>query len=217
MVGQKVNGVLIDFDGVITKNSFEILADYCVSFIKKKRQDAFEIPEVFIKNYLQFTTCFPFEPTMQLLFDSLGLKKTELKNLQKEIESIKDYKITVEPDFFPFIDFCKKNGIECKIVSLASPKRLSMLKLGPEYFFPLDNRPKANKNTFSIIVKKLRIDPKKWFYIDDSPMALHSAKQMNLNTVLMKNKIFKKRDVEPFRNSIDNQINSFSEFINMLK
>lgn len=220
MVRQKVKGILIDFDGVIAKNSFEVLADYCITFIKKKRNDVTEIPNAFIKNYLLYTTCFPFEPTMELLFHSLGLSNVELKELRQEIENRNDYngkKIIIEPDFYSFIDFCNSNEIDCKIVSLASPKRLSQLKLGPEYIFPLNNNPKASKNTFNIIINKLHADPKKWFYIDDSPMALHCAKQIRLNTVLMKNRTFKKRDVEPFKSSIDFKINSFSEFIKFLK
>lgn len=218
----KIQGVFLDFDGVISKNSVDHTIKLLSNFINKVSPNQnFPISKNYIKKYFKCVSAFPTEKSIHFLFSSLGLED-KINLLYNEIKrtdlDLKSDKIVIEKDFEEFIRFCKKNRIRYYIISLTSSERLKKIEkiVGRKAFYKLNKGSKADTILFTSLIKELGINPHEWFYLDDSPLALRAGKVAELNTVLMKNNVFTESDFKEFKNSIDYKVSSFKEFQSLL-
>ncbi|MDX1959356.1 MAG: hypothetical protein SFU98_12325, partial [Leptospiraceae bacterium] len=108
-MNNKVEGILLDFDGVISKVSVENTVDFVYNYINKI---AAPMSYNFIKEYMKTVLCFPPKPSVELLFNSLGIN-THLDDFYECLKKIdEDIKlIEIEKGFYEFLDFCEKNQI----------------------------------------------------------------------------------------------------------
>lgn len=217
-LSEKPEMVFIDFDGVISKNSVLVLFRFIHRFINKYTPVPFE----FLQEFLKSTICFHGRQSMELLFSSLGIEN-KLPVFYQELmqtESFDSIEITLEPDFYSFINFCNSNFIPYQIFSSANKKvkRLSELinKIGSENICNLNQRPKSRYDTYAEVAKELEINLNNCLYIDDVPLALRTGKLHGMTTVMMLNDIFTIDDFRRFSASIDYKINSFTELEELL-
>ncbi len=197
----KYEGILIDFDGVISKTSVQNSIDFIYKFINSVQP----ISREYIYNYSKVIMSFPLQQSLTVLFKSLGLD-SHLDDFYKKFHTFdKNPKaIRIEKDFYNFVSFLEKEGIDYKILSLASKERLNLLKLDSESrIYSLKDRSKADPNTFLQLTKDLGVKPKKWIYIDDSPVGLRAAKLSNFKTAMMINTVFTLKDYAMFETFID--------------
>lgn len=207
------NTILIDFDGVISRNS--ILNNFKTAhhFISQHIPIPFEALFYFLKS----TTAFSMQHTLDFLLSSLGI--ANLTEVQRELLIRELYKnnttIEIEDGFYRFLDFCDDNLIRYLIFSSADkvikeiPEFSS--RIGIKNIYNLNGRSKADYNTYSEVAKELKINLKKTIFIDDTPLALQVGKLHGMTTMMMINDVFTLEDFQIFKSYIDYKINSFSD------
>ena len=207
--------MLIDFDGVISKTSVQNSIEFIYKFINSLQP----ISREYIYNYCKVIMSFPLHQSITNLFNSLGLEGClddfyqKFQIFEKDPNSIK-----IENDFYLFLRFLEEDGIDYRIVSLASKERLSLLRLDSESrIYSLKDRSKADPNTFLHICKDLSIKPNKWIYVDDSPVGLRAAKLSNFKTVMMMNHVFTLKDYRMFKSFIDFKVTSLASLKKKIK
>jgi hypothetical protein len=203
----RVKGVFIDFDGVISRNAVE----HIISFVHGYMNLHTLIAPEFVRAYIKNISCFPVDASARLLFDAFGIEDqlddffSAFKKFGEQPENLR-----IERDFHRFLEFCQNKNIEYKILSLANPGRIkAACSISEGDIYPLNNRSKANQDTFSEIGTEMEIDLKKWAYIEDNPVALQAAKQSGLNTIMMLNNIYTEADYSIFKDYIDFKVDSF--------
>ncbi|HNW27396.1 MAG TPA: HAD hydrolase-like protein [Spirochaetota bacterium] len=206
-----IQGMLIDFDGVISRNSVLVAQQFSYDFINSLEPIPFET----FQSYFKLATCFSQEQAIALFFTSLGLDN-ELPRFLKEFKSLNSHKnMTIEIDnkFLSFIDYCDKNDLKYTIFSLAEPERMQKLGLrAVDAIYPLRDVSKANTSAFLRVISDLDIDPGQWIYIDDNPLALRAGKRSGLHTVMMLNDVFTISDYHMYSDYIDHTVENFPEF-----
>ena len=199
-------GIFIDFDGVISKSSVRVTIDFIHHFFNQREPISYN----FVESYVKIVSCFPVEDSVNLLFKSLGMERY-LKNFYEEFENRdSDSSIIIEKAFYEFLDFCEKNSIEYRILSLASKKRLELIRnFNPKKILDIKYS-KANSNTYSTILKLFAKNKIEWFQLDDSPLALRSGKKAGLKTIMMLNDVFTIKDYNLNKEFIDYKTFSFN-------
>ncbi|NLW46563.1 MAG: HAD family phosphatase [Firmicutes bacterium] len=211
--------VLIDFDGVISKNSVQLNIESAYKFINQYTP----IPYEAILGYVKSTISFSMEHTISFLLSSLGIEDKFLgfKQEQAFTKLYDNNLISIENDFYQFLDFCNQNSIRYLVYSSADKevKRLSTVidRIGDDSIFNLKGRSKANYNTYLETAEELGINLKKCVYIDDTPLALRTGKLHGMTTVMMINDDFTIKDYKIFSSYIDYKINSFIELLEIFK
>jgi hypothetical protein len=211
----KLEGFLIDFDGVISKKSIVSTLDFAYKYINSQTP----ISREFVEDYFKKVLCFSPLPSVELLFISLGINDklpdffNKLKNLDKDKKEI-----IIGNDFYDFLNFCDKYKIKYYILSLASSERLKHIKnFNPKLVYGLNAKSKADMLTFKQLISEMQINPSNWGYIEDTPIALRTGKLAKFKTFMMKNKIYNDREYNQFKNFIDYKVNSFPEIQKIIK
>jgi hypothetical protein len=209
---RKLETVLIDFDGVISRNSVLNNFKTAHQFINQYIPIPFEALFCFLKS----TTAFSMQHTLTFLLSSLGI--TGITELQQQALIndlyINNSTIKIEEEFYHFLDFCDINSIRYIIFSSAgkSINEISELvnRIGSNSVYDLNGRSKVNSKTYHEAAKELGFSLKKCMYIDDTPLALQIGKLQGIITVMMLNDVFTNDDYKIFESFIDYKINSFS-------
>lgn len=216
---QKPGMILVDFDGVVSRNGVKIIFDFFYRFVNRYTP----FPQEALMDFFKATISYPTSKTIPLFFTSLGIEN-RMKQFSEELMQLTEFEnriITIEKDFFHFLDICDTEKIPYRIFSAAAnnAKRLTGLfeRIKKEYIFNLEERPKSDIKTFIYASEKLGIDPDKCVLIDDSPIALRSAHIAGMTTVMMYNNIFNHKDYIPFRMYINHTIKSFREAEKIIK
>ena len=207
---ENIKFYLVDFDGVIAKNSIEISLSYTHDFINKFTP--YHINS--LKNYYAAINSFDLKEGLSLLFRALGIEDY-LPELTDGLNSLKEYNkqpILLDPGYFDFVAFCKSNDIGCSIFSLANSGKIeNLLGFKPDLIKPPSSRfSKADPVVYSQICESLYLKPREIIVIDDDPLVLRSAKISGMRTILMGNEFFNNY-VPPYQNYIDMMVDSFVE------
>lgn len=72
---------------------------------------------------------------------------------------------------------------------------------------------KTDPDTFTLIASDYSLKPEEWIFIDDSPMALWSAKTAGFKTIMMLNSVFGNDDFKIYRKYIDFKAFSFKQIL----
>lgn len=217
-MGKNPEIILIDFDGVISKNAVSIAMNAMYNFM----QDFNPIPFESFKNLFKEVVCFPFVDTVTFIWKSFGIEH-KLKDLfmyLKNIDSYDNVQLMVEKDFYEFTQFCHDRNIQYRIFSSAdkSTGRIQnvLQKIGENKYYCLGNNSKADPKTFERAANDFNIDLNRILYIDDSPVALRTGKLKGLTTAMMLNDVFGLEDYEVFKNFIDYKVESFQEISHII-
>lgn len=208
--------ILIDFDGVISKNSVLLNIKSAYEFINKYLPLPYETILSFIKN----TICFSVEQTIDFLFKSLGIEDKISEFHREQLKFYNNPLIKIEEDFYGLLDYCEKNSIQYLVYSSANNgvKKIPefIKRIGKDKIYNLNGRSKANFRTYLELAEELKIDLNKCLYIDDTPLALRTGKLHGMTTVMMINDVFTIEDYRVYSLYIDHKINSFVELLNVL-
>lgn len=214
---KSVEGLFLDLDGVILKNSVDVYLRYVTDYINEFAP----IPLSYVKNYYRTVNSFPLSESLYLVFKSLGIT-SELNTLFEKILTLRDYKnekIIIEEGFYSLVDFCSKNNIQYKIFTMASfeKTKLFLADIPNENIYCLDKRSKADLTTYDFIKKDLKINLKNWVLVDDDPLALRTASLCGLKTVFMKNNLFDEAYCNDFKQYFNLIIESLDNIISFVK
>lgn len=212
-----IEGLFLDLDGVILKNSVNVYLKYVTDYINEFTP----VPLSYVKNYYRTVNSFPLAEALYLVFKSLGLED-KINPLFSKINTLENYKtekIIINKGFTRLVDFCNRNKIQYKILTMASLKKtqsfLSDFKIGN--ICCLKQKSKADLKTYLFLKKNLGIVLENWLFVDDDPLALKLASVSGLKTALMKSKLFNKSYCKDFIGSIDIVVDSFDQIIEFVK
>lgn len=204
-------GIIADFDGVLAHNNTQRLLDGSYEVISKYH--AFD--------YGVFSTMFtslvpyPLEYSVDFLLKSLGLLdvKAELLDVLMNIDDGIDEAKT-------FINLCLKMNIPLYVLSSGNIKSSKYQylseKLGHERVIASPSFSKANPFHYQKIIKELQISAQQTLYIDDSPVALNSAKLAGFHTALMTNQVFTRATVGSIASFVDTIFDDWGEVIKFI-
>ncbi len=208
----RIQGVLFDFDGTISKNALSIILDFLKDYINQY----INIPASFLKDYLKCITTLNIGEATHLLFQSLGLSEYT-KDFLSQLNDLSEHagrSIVIESDFISFLEYCESQGIASRVFSAAGSSASRFEPLHPymkqEHFFSIADSEKANPNTYVELSAKYTIIPQEWLYIDDSPLALWNAKSAGFQTAMMFNDIFTPHDYSLYQEHIDFSLPDFT-------
>lgn len=212
-----IEGIFIDFDGVISKNSLDITLKFVTNYINKISP----LPLGYVKNYYKTVNSFSLFDALYLLFNSLGLTN-QLNDMLEKIKNLKEYNneiISITEDFYHLIDYCNKNDIRYIILTLAPFNKIQLFldKIPIKNICCLEKKTKANVNTYEHLKKDLNINLNNWILIDDDPLALTTANICGLKTILMKSTLFDESYIYDFGQFINAKVDSFDNIINYLR
>lgn len=216
-----IETIFIDYDGVISKNSMNLITNFMCDFINRFRPIDIDT----IISYVKIVNCFSVNESIGLLFTSLGLEK-EIDDFRVELDGLKEYKgmcLKIEEDLCDFISFCNESNIKYRIFSLASGEKIyntlnSYFNYNQRHgYFDYDNiltcknASKADPNLYKKIHDETGIDISHCLVIDDNPLTLIAAKQSGAYTSMMTNDIFNNYDYSIYKNYIDFVVSSFTK------
>ncbi len=210
----KFDLLLIDFDGVISKNSVRVM----LSIAHRAMNKLTPMPMGALIQALYSTSCQPPVVTSKLTFHSLGLSEKDLEKYFMELISTDEFegeKIKIEEDFYSFITYCNDNDLKFKIFSTGSvdSSRFAdvVKKYGNEIFYDLTDKYKSNPVIYKELLNEFELDPQKVLHIDDSPLALRTSKIVGMQTIMMLNDIFDEKQYDIYHEYIDHKVDTFNE------
>lgn len=202
--------ILIDFDGVICRNSPDFVTRIFYEIISEVTPITLE----FVTAYFRVVMSFPVSSSIDFLLSNLGVtpeeKKAILSRFKVAVTNSRSL-FEVEKGFYDFLNVCKSLEIDYKILSLASDDRLSVLALPNDAFLPIEGRSKADVNTFREVFNISKA--KSILYIDDSPLGIRTSKLSGMSSILMFNALFGFSEYFYFKEYVDFTVSSFSEII----
>ena len=211
----RLSGIFLDFDGVISKNSPTLMANWIYSYVSQF--SSVPISKKTIMKIALATNSFPPKAVLELFFKSFGIQADVSKVQSLMHEEIND-SVRIEPDFYKFLDFCHQKNILVKILSQRSSNSSASYQLSriPEIkesmICSTYGMSKADPACYQHIGNSLQIQLSEWLLIDDSLYALRAAKIADLNTAFMMNSSFKADDLD-YKELIDLQVFSFEELL----
>ncbi len=210
---QKAKNIIIDYDGVISKKSVRILFDFTVDYINSITT----LPPAIIEAYMKIITAFPLRESVEMFMKAIGLSSNLKDFLTKcsELNIYKGNKVEIDDDFTRFIQYCKDANLQYYILSMADKTTSRMKSLegivDGSAILSADNRSKADPAFFNEIVHKISAAPYECLVIDDSPLALRSAKLAGLSTIMMLNELFNDDDYYIFEDFINFKVKTFDD------
>ena len=208
--------VLIDFDGVILKNSLHLACKVLYNVMRLNTNIPYETVEQFVK----LSNSFSPETTFPFFFQSLGLDRLQanVRNEIRRIAELHDGAANITPGFKNFITLLRDRSVEFRIFSLANSNRIlkSLDYVLESEIYNLNNTSKADVKTFYTLLEVTNRNGDSILYVDDDPLALMTAKMTEINTVLMRNKFFSERDIFPYQPNIDLCVDDFIELSDAL-
>jgi hypothetical protein len=213
---KQLDGILVDFDGVIIKNSLLVLILFLYDFINEFTPISFKS----VVNIVKVINSFPPMPSIKFILSNLGLED-KINDCFARFIKLKEHRsdsMEIEESFNKFIEFCKEKQYYVKIFSLTETERINQFLPENAYYgiFQLNQTSKADIKTYINIKNNLRIETSKWIILDDDPLALRSAKLAGFITIIMLNSVFTIEDYNDYKEFIDFKINSFQELKDIL-
>lgn len=211
----RIEGILIDFDGVISPNSIPEIVDFLFGYFQKH----YPLDREFLLDYVRLVSPFSAQKSIFFLFDSLGLNHL-IDDFAEKFSAFEQSggSFSLAPDFLPFLDFLDDVHLEFKVFSLAGPERLNRYdgRLSDK-IYPLTGSSKADTKTFDGLRGALSGDLSRWVYLDDNPLALYLGKTYGLTAVFMKTPVYGEKVYPFFLKNIEFTVNSFKELQVLLK
>lgn len=205
----RFSGIFLDFDGVISRNSFELMIGWAHSYMCQFSY----IEERTIREIAKITIAFPPEAVLELLLRSFGIPGNVKEVQQLMLKAVSD-SILIEQTFYEIIDFCQKEGIQVKILSLNYLNQIQ--GLDTSMIYSTLGMSKADPACYNQIASTLQINLSDWLIVDDSPYALRAAKIAGLKTAVMISPLFNMDDYLEYQSMIDVKLWSLHDLIKIL-
>lgn len=117
-------------------------------------------------------------------------------------------------EFRYFLQECERNKVSFRAftgVSLQDPALVPLRNLIPDTRIITDRKfSKLNVEHYRHLVTEQQMTPSQILYVDDNPMALVSAKQAGIKTVMMTSPLYSSEEVSYAKAYIDIEVDSFN-------
>lgn len=198
--------LLLDFDGVISPDSVGLTVELLYTFLSRRHP----VPREYIEDLVRLAMPFPVRDTLHYVFDGLG-QRDRLPDFIKRFEAFeRSGKIHIHPDFPAFAQRWQQKGIDLRVVSTGSRRRLSGLPLHPDRIIDLHGGSKAAPDTFLRVCQELGVSPGRTVIVDDCPVVLLAAHQAGLGTALMATPFFSAEHWRPCAKGIDFRVSGWN-------
>jgi hypothetical protein len=203
--------LLLDFDGVISRNSTADIMNATYAFISEFK----DINRILFDELFKALVPFPLFESINFFMSSMGLED------KKELLLSKIKTITHDTsEFESLATEWSKFGYSIKIYSSSrhynngsSPFKLKHLN---DLFIQTDSHSKINSNSFRNIANHLNISPENIIYVDDCPMAVCIAKSIGIHAVMLINNVYTINDFNKTLNYNCQSITSLSQLTPLL-
>ncbi len=175
--------VFLDFDGVIAPASVEKSVSFVSGFITAIRP----VDGAFLENFIASTVAFPPDSTVSYLFEGLGIKEhiPAFMKAFRSFDSDPSNGIQVDPGYYSFVKMCEDKGVVYRILSLASPERLSRIRgLRKSTVLALQGS-KADPSFFLRAARAAGAVERRSLLLDDNPLSLNAASLAGIRPVWM--------------------------------
>lgn len=203
--------LLLDFDGVISRNSTADIMNATYAFISEYK----DINRILYDELFKALVPFPLFESINFFMSSIGLED------KKELLLSKIKTITHDTsEFESLITKWNELGIIIKIYS--SSRHYSNVnspfksKLQNNLFIQTDLNSKINSNSFRNIASDLGISPENIIYVDDCPMAVCIAKSIGIHAVMLINNVYTINDFNKTLNYNCQSITTLSQLTPLL-
>jgi len=210
-MGRRPDGVLIDFDGTIAVNTFDIAMRFTTDYLNRLTP----VSEETVRNMFMVMNKFPPGQFIQHLFRHLGFAEHTADFLVR-FSALHEYRgmtVQIREGFGEFLSWCREEGITYRIFSSQLKSKI-VHSLGEtvaaEQIVEMGEGSKSSTSDFATILRKLP-PLQRWCLIDDDPFILRTAKLVGLSTALMHNALFSEREVDSYRDFIDRRVHNFGE------
>ncbi len=181
--------LLLDFDGVISRNSTADIMNATYSFVSEFK----DINRILFDELFKALVPFPLFESVNFFMSSIGLED------KKEMLLSRIKKITHDTsEFESLMAEWNKLGFGIKIYSSSRhySNESSPLKyqLPNNLFIQTDSHSKIDSNSFRKIATSLNISPENIVYVDDCPMAICIAKSIGIHAIMLINNVYTMND-----------------------
>lgn len=203
--------LLLDFDGVISRNSTADIMNATYAFISEFK----DINRILFDELFKALVPFPLFESVNFFMSSIGLED------KKELLLSKIKKITHDTSEFEALAAeWGKLGFTIKIYSssrhYSNENSPFTSPLPHDLFIQTDSHSKINPNSFRSIAADLDIPPKNIIYIDDCPMAVCIAKSIGIHAIMLINNVYTMNDFKKTLHYNCKSITSLSQLTPLL-
>jgi beta-phosphoglucomutase-like phosphatase (HAD superfamily) len=203
--------LLLDFDGVISRNSTADIMNATYAFISEFK----DINRILFDELFKALVPFPLFESVNFFMSSIGLED------KKELLLSKIKTITHDTSEFESLTAeWSELGFTIKIYSSSRYYNNGNTPFKSPYkndlFIQTDSHSKIDPNSFRNIAADLDISPKNIIYVDDCPMAVCSAKSIGIHAVMLINNVFTMNDFKKTLNYNCQSITSLSQLTPLL-
>ena len=204
-------GLLLDFDGVISRNSTADIMNATYAFISEFK----DINRILFDELFKALVPFPLFESVNFFMSSIGLED------KKELLLSRIKKITHDTsEFESLMAEWSKLGFSIKIYSSSrhysngsSPFKS---QLPNDLFIQTGSHSKIDSNSFRNIATGLDISPENIIYVDDCPMAVCIAKSIGIHAIMLINNVYTINDFNKTLNYNYQGITSLSQLTPLL-
>lgn len=203
--------LLLDFDGVISRNSTADIMNATYAFISEFK----DINRILFDELFKALVPFPLFESVNFFMSSIGLED------KKELLLSKIKEITHDTSEFESLAAeWSKLGFTIKIYSSSrhygNENSPFTSPLHHDIFIQTDSHSKINPNSFRNIATDLDISPENIIYVDDCPMAVCIAKSIGIHAVMLINNVYTMNDFNKTLNYNCQSITSLSQLTPLL-
>ena len=203
--------LLLDFDGVISRNSTADIMNTTYAFISEFK----DINRLLFDELFKALVPFPLFESVNFFMSSIGLED------KKELLLSKIKTITHDTSEFESLTTeWSKLGYTIKIYSSSrhygngsSPFKS---QLPNDLFIKTDLHSKIDSNSFRNIATGLDISPENIVYVDDCPMAVCIAKSIGIHAIMLINNVYTMNDFKKTLNYNCESITALSQLTPLL-
>jgi len=204
--------LLLDFDGVISRNSIALQRDWVMRRLCAEGVVGSGVVDDLVR---AVATSLPARTSLELVSLIYGVEWSteDLATMAREVGSA----ITIDSDFEMLRAACRAHAIPLKIVSLAEGLHRLLPQLEARDFCPPPGRSKADPTTFRKLAASLEVPAPETLLVDDTPMVLRAAKLAGFQTALMSGALFDEQDYDEHRQYIDLYCNSLCDVLRLVR
>lgn len=203
--------LLLDFDGVISRNSTADIMNATYAFISEFK----DINRILFDELFKALVPFPLFESINFFMSSIGLED------KKDLLLSKITKISHDTsEFESLTSEWNELGYTIKIYSssrhYSNENHPFKSQLSNDIFIQTNSHSKINSNSFRDIATALDSSPGNIIYIDDCPMAVCIAKSIGIHAIMLINNVYTINDFNKTLNYNCQGITSLSQLTPLL-
>ncbi|MBC7882879.1 MAG: HAD hydrolase-like protein [Anaerolineae bacterium] len=215
----KIQGIFLDFDGVISHNSNELMIRWLHAYACRTAEGPVGLQTVRTVAKLA-SACAPRE-LLELFFRSFAIPG-QISEVQQAMHRETSPAVCIGDALSPLIADCIRQGIQVKVLSQRSATQGSFNQLhhvpGIErnMICSTHGLSKANPLCYRQVGEEFGLNLSEWLMVDDSPYALRGAKVAGLQTAWIVTPSFHEADYQDYEELIDLRLESLAALLPLI-